>query len=74
LIALVAAGCEQAGKKNIDYVMISFATRNPLANVIRKRFTGHEYVSVIYVVFWEDGAEAVSMLDDRIPHPEVAIL
>lgn len=74
LIALVAAGCEQAMRKDLDYVMISFASRNPLANVIRKRFTSHEYVSVIYVVFWEDGAEAVSMLDDRIPHPEVAIL
>ena len=74
LIALVAAGCERAAKKDIDYVMISFAARNPLANVIRKRFTSHEYVSVIYVVFWEDGAGAVSMLDDRIPHPEVAIL
>ena len=74
LIALVAAGCEQAMKKDIDYVMISFAARNPLANVIRKRFTSHEYVSVIYVVFWEDGAGAVNLLDDRIPHPEVAIL
>ena len=74
LIALVAAGCEQAMKKDIDYVMISFAARNPLTSVIRKRFTSHEYVSVIYVVFWEDGAGAVSMLDDRIPHPEVAIL
>jgi hypothetical protein len=74
LIGLVAAGCEQAMRKDIDYVMISFASRNPLANVMRKRFTSHEYVSVIYVVYWEDGAGAVSMLDDRIPHPEVAIL
>ena len=74
LIGLVAAGCEQAMRKDIDYVMISFASRNPLTNVMRKRFTSHEYVSVIYVVYWEDGAGAVSMLDDRIPHPEVAIL
>ena len=74
LIGLVAAGCEQAMRKDIDYVMISFASRNPLAKAMRKRFTSHEYVSVIYVVYWEDGAGAVSMLDDRIPHPEVAIL
>ena len=74
LLALVAAGCEQAISKSLDYVMISFAARNPLANIIRKRFTCHEYVSVIYVVYWEDGTEAVTMLDDRIPHPEVAIL
>ena len=74
LVALVARSCKQAITKGIDYVMISFAQRNPLASVIRKRFPCHEYLSVIYVVFWEDGASAVSQLDDRIPHPEVAIL
>ncbi len=74
LLALVATSCEQAITRGIDYVMISFAERNPLAKVIRKRFPCHEYVSVIYAVFWEDGADAVSQLDNRIPHPEVAIL
>lgn len=74
LLALVAGSCEQATKRGIDYVMISFAQRNPLARVVRKRFPCHDYVSVIYAVFWEDGANAVSRLDSRIPHPEVAIL
>lgn len=74
LVALVASSCEQAMRQEIDYVMISFADRNPLADVVRKRFPCHDYVSVIYVVFWEDGARAVSQLDNRIPHPEVAIL
>ena len=74
LVALVAAACRNAALRGIDYVMISLAGRHPLASVIRKRFPCHDYVSMIYVVFWEDGREEVDALDDRIPHPEVAIL
>jgi hypothetical protein len=29
---------------------------------------------MIYLVFWEDGRDDADALDDRIPHPEVAIL
>lgn len=74
LVGLVAAACRDAVLRGIDYVMISFATRHPLATVIRKRFPVHDYVSMIYVVFWEDGRDEADSLDGRIPHPEVAIL
>ena len=74
LVALVAAGCRDAARRGIDYVMVSFAARHPLASVIRKRFTCHDYVSMIYLVFWEDGRDDADALDGRIPHPEVAIL
>ena len=74
LVALVGHACQEALARGLDYVMLAFAERNPLANVIRKRFPCHNYVSMIYVVYWEDGAVAASQLDNRIPHPEVAIL
>jgi hypothetical protein len=74
LVALVAAGCRSAVSRGIDYVMVSLAARHPLASVIRKRFPCHDYVSMIYLVFWEDGRDDADALDDRIPHPEVAIL
>jgi hypothetical protein len=74
LVALVAAGCDDAARRGIDYVMVSLAARHPLASVIRKRFPCHDYVSMIYLVFWEDGRDDADALDDRIPHPEVAIL
>ena len=74
LVALIAAACGQARRRGIDYVMLGMATRHPLAAVIRKRFPCYEYVSMIYVVFWEDGREAADALDGRLPHPEVAIL
>ena len=74
LEALIACSCRHAIERGIDYVMISFAERHPLAAVVRKRFPCHNYVSVLYVVYWDDGADAASSLDNRIPHPEVAIL
>lgn len=74
MVALIGHGCREAVKRGLDYVMLAFAERNPLADMIRKHFPCHNYVSVIYVVYWEDGAAAASSLDDRIPHPEVAIL
>jgi hypothetical protein len=74
LVALVGRACKEALARELDYVMIAFAERNPLADVIRRRFPCHKYVSMIYVVYWEDGATAANQLDDRIPHPEVAIL
>ena len=74
LVAVVAAACRNAASRGIDYAMISVAARHPLAAVIRKRFPCHDYVSMIYVVFWEDGRDDVDALDGRIPQPEVAIL
>jgi hypothetical protein len=33
-----------------------------------------EYRSILYLVHWEDGADAVELLDRRVPHVEVATL
>jgi hypothetical protein len=74
LIALVQQACRHALQRGLDYVMIAFAERNPLTSVIRKKFSCHRYVSMVYVVYWEDGTDHVSRLDGRIPHPEMAIL
>jgi len=74
LVALIRQACWHALERGLDYVMIAFAERNPLSAVIRKRFLCHSYVSMIYVVYWEDGASEASKLDGRLPHPEMAIL
>lgn len=74
LVDLVAAACRDAALRGIDYVMVSMAARHPLAALVRKRFPVHEYVSMIYLVFWEDGRRDVDALDGRMPWPEVAIL
>lgn len=74
LVELIRHASRNAIQRGLDYVMIAFAERNPLTEVIRKRFSCHSYVSMVYVVYWEDGEIAASTLDERMPHPEVAIL
>jgi len=41
---------------------------------LRKVLRPREYVSRLYVVHWDDGAELARSLDDRLLAPEVAIL
>jgi hypothetical protein len=54
--------------------MFGLDQANPLCDVLRARFPTHSYVSMVYVVYWEDGADAAAQIDGRTLHPEVAIL
>jgi hypothetical protein len=74
LLALLGHAARQAGELGIDYLMLGLADRNPLCGAIQKRFSCHRYESMIYLVYWEDGREFASTIDQRVPHPEVAIL
>jgi hypothetical protein len=74
LLALVRQAGRRAAERGIDYLMVGLAARNPLSKVLENRFHCHKYASMIYLVYWEDGREIASTIDERIPHPEVAIL
>ena len=74
LLALVRHAARQAIERGIDYLMIGLAARNPLSKILQTRFHCHEYASMIYLVYWDDGRGLASTIDDRIPHPEVSIL
>jgi len=73
-IALIRHACRDASLRGIDYVMLGLAERSPLLAEIKRQFSCHSYVSMLYLVYWEDGRQAASQLDDRIPQIEVAIL
>jgi hypothetical protein len=74
ITALVASACRAAVARGLDYVMLGLAEAHPLYETIRATFTTHDYVSVVYVVYWEDGEQAATAIDGRLLHPEVAIL
>ena len=74
VVALVAEACREAAGRGLDYVMLGLDEANPLCAVLRARFPTHSYVSMVYVVYWEDGAGAAAEIDERMLHPEVAIL
>ncbi len=74
LLSLVAGSCRLARQRGLDYVSLAMAERNPFVATLRRHFPVHSYVSILYVVYWDDGAKQAGALDDRLPHPEVAIL
>jgi hypothetical protein len=74
LLALVRQAARHAIPRGIDYLMLGLAARNPLCKALERRLYCHKYTSMIYVVYWDDGREIASTIDNRIPHPEVAIL
>ena len=74
LLALLRHAALRAAEKGIDYLVVGFAKRNPLSQMVLKRFSCHQYESMMYVVYWDDGREIASTIDGRMPHPEVAIL
>lgn len=74
LLALVREAARRARSKGIDYLMLGLAERHPLRRALQKRLSCHSYASMTYVVYWEEGRAAAAQLDDRLPHPEVALL
>jgi len=72
--ALVEAAYTEAKERRYVYMVIGLAARHPWRSWLERRFKPRTYSSVLYVVFWEDGAEAVARLDGRMLHVEVALL
>jgi hypothetical protein len=73
-LGLLTRAYNDAVDDGFDYLMLGLTKRHPFLPVVRKSFRCREYVSVIYVVHWEDGSAAADAIDDRIPHLEVAVL
>jgi hypothetical protein len=63
-----------AHTRKIDYLTIGFDARDPRLAHLRKVFRPREYISRLYTVFWDDGAELARGLDDRLLAPEVGLL
>jgi hypothetical protein len=63
-----------AHTRGIDYLTVGLDARDPRLAHLRKAFGAREYVTRIYAVHWEDGAELAGALDGRLVGPEVALL
>lgn len=60
--------------QSADYLTLAFDSRDERLPYFRKTFRVREYISRIYVVHWDDGAELARELDGRLLAPEVATL
>lgn len=72
--ALLLTAANRSLEHHFAYLTLGLAERHPLSEVVRRTFRHLQYRSLLYVVSWPDGQGAVQALDDRIPHPEMAVL
>ena len=73
LDTLIRAACAIARRKRLDYVVLGLSSAMPALTFLRRAFRHRAYESVIYAGAWDDGS-AVSKIDGRPAHPEVAVL
>jgi hypothetical protein len=71
--ALLGSIQRHAAAEGYDYLMVGLHERDPLLAAARQ-FPHRDYVSRLYVVYWEDGTEACRSLDSRVPYLELALL
>jgi len=70
--ALVEAACADARAGGYAYLILGLAAHHPWLPWLRRRFRAREYRSVLYTVHWDAGEN--TLLDDRLPHVETALL
>jgi hypothetical protein len=74
LLTLLTSAYNDSVGGTFDYLILGFAQRSLPLELVKRTFPHREYLSLLYLVYWEDGAEAAGQVDARIPHLEVATL
>jgi hypothetical protein len=74
LVGVLDALQSAALARGIKFLTTGFDTRDPRLQTLRSNCRGREYRSRLYAVHWDDGADAVSALEENLLNPEVALL
>jgi hypothetical protein len=70
----VGALVREARRIGVEMLVVGFDARDPVLDMVRKKFRCREYRSRIYVVRWPGIGASVDDLDGRLLGPEVALL
>jgi len=73
-LALLRAAYNATFRRGFNYFLLGLAETNPLRPLLTKNYLHLTYPSQIYLMAWEDGLEAITQVDDRLPGLEIAIL
>ncbi len=58
----------------VSHMVTAFAEGSPMLATAARVARHRTYRSVLYLACWPDGQHLVESIDQRLPHPEVAIL
>lgn len=73
-LPLLGAAYNDLLGRGLAFATLGLAEGNALLPLVKRALMHIEYRSILYLVHWEDGADAVELLDRRVPHVEVATL
>lgn len=74
LLKLVRSALSLAAKRGHGAAVVGFAAEHPFREILRARLGGMEYRTSLYLVHWQDGAEAAEACDTRPAMPDVGLL
>lgn len=72
--SLLCATYNETIRRGFDSFMIGLAESNPLHPVLTKSYLHITYPSQIYLMAWDDGRDAMTTVDGRLPGLEIAKL
>jgi hypothetical protein len=73
-VALVRAVYNHAVGKRYSYFMLGLCENHPFLETVISTYPHIDYTSQLYLVAWEQGLEALSQVDDRLPGIEISVL
>jgi hypothetical protein len=74
ITALIDAALGAARARRCAVALLGLASRHPLAKLVAERYRPREYRSLLHLVHWDDGREAVAAMRPLLPHVEIAVL
>ncbi len=72
--SLLRAAYNETLRRGFNSFMLGLAETNSLRPLLTKSYLHLTYPSQIYLMAWDDGLEAISRVDSRIPGLEIAVL
>jgi hypothetical protein len=72
--SLLRAIYNETARREFNYFMLGLSENHPLRPVLTKNYLHITYPSQIYLMAWDDGLDALTQVDGRIPALEIAIL
>ncbi len=74
VIAALVTEARRTLDPGVRYIVTAFSDGSPALAVAARVAPHRKYRSGLYLAFWPDGRQLVGSIDNRLPHPEVAIL
>lgn len=74
MLALVRAGLDRAARRGAGAATMGMGGGHPFRAALAKRYRAIAYETLLYLVHWEDGAEAARACADRVAMPDVGLL